>query len=73
MTVPWAKRSTNQTLVTHALVGINAAVFLGMALAGISITSPTTQQLVHWGANWVRLRLAVNGGGCSPACSCTLA
>ena len=52
MTVPWAKRSSNQTLVTHALVGINAAVFLGMALAGISITSPTTQQLVHWGANW---------------------
>ena len=58
MTVPWAKRSTNQTLVTHALVGINAAVFLGMALAGISITSPTTQQLVHWGANWGPLTLS---------------
>jgi membrane associated rhomboid family serine protease/Tfp pilus assembly protein PilF len=58
MTVPWAKRSTNQTVVTHALVGINAAVFLGMALAGISITSPTTQQLVHWGANWGPLTLS---------------
>jgi rhomboid protease GluP len=58
MAAPWAKRSTNQTLVTHALVGINAAVFLGMALAGISITSPTTQQLVHWGANWGPLTLS---------------
>ena len=52
MAAPWAKRSSNQSLITHALVGINAAVFLGMALAGVSLSNPSTQQLLHWGANW---------------------
>ena len=51
MTVPWAKRSTNQSLVTHALVGINAAVFLGWRSPEFPSPVRPTQQLMHWGAN----------------------
>jgi rhomboid protease GluP len=32
-------------------VGINCAVFLAMALNGVGIGYPTTEQLMHWGAN----------------------
>lgn len=30
---------------------MNVAVFIAMVLAGVSLASPTPQQLVHWGAN----------------------
>jgi rhomboid protease GluP len=36
---------------TYVLVGINCAVFLGMVLSGVSIWSPTTNELLQWGAN----------------------
>ena len=36
---------------TYTLVGINCAVFLGMVLSGVSFLSPTTRQLLVWGAN----------------------
>jgi rhomboid protease GluP len=36
---------------TYLLVGINCAVFLAMAARGVSIGSPTPDQLMHWGAN----------------------
>src|SRR5271156_2309095 len=36
---------------TYTLLGINSAVFLGMVLTGVSFLSPTTRQLVLWGAN----------------------
>jgi rhomboid protease GluP len=36
---------------TYLLVGINCAVFLAMVARGVSIGSPTTEQLMHWGAN----------------------
>ena len=38
--------------LTTALVGINLAVFAAMALSGISLSEPTTSQLLAWGANW---------------------
>jgi membrane associated rhomboid family serine protease/Flp pilus assembly protein TadD len=38
--------------VTTALVGINVAVFLAMALSAASFSQPTTTQLLKWGANW---------------------
>jgi len=38
--------------VTTALVGTNVAVFVAMALSGVSLSEPTTQQLLRWGANW---------------------
>lgn len=54
---------------THLLVGINCAVFLAMLAKGISITSPTVEQLMHWGANnagsvliygqWIRIVTAM--------------
>lgn len=36
---------------TYLLVGINCAVFLAMVANGVSIGSPTTGQLMHFGAN----------------------
>ena len=36
---------------TYLLVGINCAVFLAMVANGVSIGTPTTGQLMHWGAN----------------------
>jgi rhomboid protease GluP len=35
---------------TYALLGVNIAVFGWMALHGVSLTDPTTTQLVHYGA-----------------------
>ena len=43
--------------VTRALVGINIAVFVGMALSGVSLSAPTTLQLLRWGANFGPLSL----------------
>src|SRR5664279_239918 len=42
---------------TYVLVGINCAVFLWMVLHGVSVTSPTTNQLIHYGATEVDLML----------------
>lgn len=36
---------------TYVLCGINCAVYLAMVLSGVSFWDPTTDQLVHWGAN----------------------
>ena len=38
---------------TYVLVGINCAVFVWMVLHGVSVTSPTTNQLIHYGATEV--------------------
>ncbi len=43
--------------VTTALVGINAAVFVLMLLAGVPLENPTIAQLIKWGANWGPLSL----------------
>jgi rhomboid protease GluP len=43
--------------VTTVLVGINVAVFVMMALSGVSILEPNLQQLLKWGANWGPLSL----------------
>jgi len=37
---------------TYVLLGINILVFLGMVLSGVSLTSPTSRQLLDWGANY---------------------
>ena len=50
MPVPWLRRSSAPT-VTQIFLGINVAVFLGMALSRVSITDPTTEDLLRWGAN----------------------
>jgi rhomboid protease GluP len=38
--------------VTTVLVGLNVLVFIGMVATGISFTSPTTDDILKWGANW---------------------
>jgi rhomboid protease GluP len=43
--------------LTTVLVGINVAAFVLMALTGVSPLTPTTQQLLKWGANWGPLSL----------------
>jgi membrane associated rhomboid family serine protease len=43
--------------LTYILVGINVAVFLLMTLTGVSLESPTSTQLVKWGADWGPLSL----------------
>src|SRR5882724_105806 len=44
--------------LTQILVGVNVAVFLLMAVSGVSVTSPTGLQLVKWGADWGPLSLS---------------
>ncbi len=55
---PWLRRQSTSRVVTKAIFGINVAVFLGMTLAGVSITDPTSQDIVNWGANWAPLTLS---------------
>jgi membrane associated rhomboid family serine protease len=43
--------------VTHILVGLNVAVFVLMAISGVSLTNPAQSQLIRWGANWGPLSL----------------
>ena len=43
--------------VTKALVGINVAVFVAMALSSMSLGEPTLPQLLKWGANFGPLSL----------------
>lgn len=48
---PWV-RQNNLSVLTKVFLGINVAVFVAMTLGGASISGPTGQQLVDWGANW---------------------
>jgi len=57
MPAPWV-RGIGDRPVTQLIFGINVAVFLGMVLAGVSITDPTSQELLHWGANSGQFTLA---------------
>src|SRR5258708_25509826 len=43
--------------LTMILVAANVVVFLLMAATGISVVSPTSSQLVKWGADWGPLSL----------------
>ncbi len=52
---PWVQgqRSNSASMtVTQIIFGINVAVFVGMALAGASITEPNSADLLRWGANF---------------------
>ena len=48
---PWVRHQESTITLTHILFGINAAVFLGMALAAQTIMDFPVPELVHWGAN----------------------
>ncbi len=57
MPAPWV-RGAGIRPVTQAIFGINVAVFLGMALSGVSVLEPTSADLLHWGANSAQLTLS---------------
>jgi rhomboid protease GluP len=57
MPTPWVRREATIGL-TQVIFGINAAVFLGMALAASTIMDFSPQQTIHWGANWGPLTLS---------------
>jgi membrane associated rhomboid family serine protease/Tfp pilus assembly protein PilF len=56
MPVPWASAVDTSATVTIAFFAINLIVFIAMALEGIAM-NPTSQQLIHWGANFGPLTL----------------
>jgi rhomboid protease GluP len=43
---------TPRVWVTPLLVGINVAVFIAMAAAGVDLWSPSVDSLIRWGANY---------------------
>jgi rhomboid protease GluP len=50
---PWTRQGSSSMVVTQAIFGINVAVFVAMALAGVSMfDNPAGQDLVRWGANF---------------------
>jgi rhomboid protease GluP len=49
---PWLRSQSSSMAVTQAIFAINVAVFVAMALAGVSIMEPTGQELIRWGANF---------------------
>ncbi|MGD0792577.1 MAG: rhomboid family intramembrane serine protease [Terriglobales bacterium] len=49
---PWTRQQSSSMAVTQVIFGINVAVFVAMALAGVSPMAPTNPQLVHWGASF---------------------
>ena len=48
---PRPRRSWQAAPATYALLGINCAVFLAMTLRGVNPVSPTTGNLLLWGAD----------------------
>src|SRR5271168_713905 len=51
-------RGKSAISLTTILVAINVAVFVLMALTGVSLLEPTSLQLVKWGADWGPLSLS---------------
>jgi rhomboid protease GluP len=51
MTAPWTRSGGNSMILTQVFFGICVAVFLAMAAAKGSLDDPTSQELIHWGAN----------------------
>jgi rhomboid protease GluP len=50
MPTPWVRRESSIG-VTQIILGINVAVFLGMALSGSTVMDFPVRELVTWGAN----------------------
>src|SRR5580698_7488398 len=58
MPTPWVRRSESTIGLTQVIFGINAAVFLGMALSGSTFMDFPVRELVQWGANAGALTLS---------------
>ena len=46
------KRRIPRPKVTIAIIAINVAVFIAMVASGVSPVSPTSPDLIRWGADW---------------------
>src|SRR5271156_160004 len=57
MPAPWVRRESSIG-VTQIILGINVAVFLGMALAGSTVMGFSIQESIRWGANVGALTLS---------------
>ncbi len=55
---PWVRRNEATITLTHVIFGINAAVFLGMALGSSSIMDFPGGELIRWGGNFGPLTLS---------------
>ncbi len=51
MRTPWVRPGESAISLTHIIFGINAAVFLGMALSATTIMDFPPAELVRWGGN----------------------
>ncbi|MHB8216863.1 MAG: rhomboid family intramembrane serine protease [Candidatus Sulfotelmatobacter sp.] len=51
MRAPWVRRGESTIGLTQVIFGLNAAVFLGMALSASTIMDFSGPELVRWGAN----------------------
>ncbi|PYX88506.1 MAG: hypothetical protein DMG68_08290, partial [Acidobacteria bacterium] len=51
------QRTASPPSATIALIAINVVVFLIMVARGVSLTAPTTLQMLQWGANFGPLTL----------------
>jgi membrane associated rhomboid family serine protease len=58
MPTPWVRRSESTIGLTQVIFGINAAVFLGMALSASTVMDFPLRELVQWGANFGPLTLS---------------
>jgi len=53
------KRSWASAPATYLLVGINCLVFLAMVASHVSFLSPSPEDLMRWGAEWIRIVTAM--------------
>jgi membrane associated rhomboid family serine protease len=51
MPTPWVRRTESTIGLTQIIFGINAAVFLGMALSSSTVMDFPVRELIVWGAN----------------------
>ncbi len=58
MRTPWVRRSESSISLTQIIFGINAAVFLGMALSSSTFMDFPLNELVVWGGNFGPLTLS---------------
>jgi len=49
---PQRSIASKPALATYVLLAINIAIFIVMVASGVSVTSPETEQVLHWGAEY---------------------
>jgi rhomboid protease GluP len=58
MPTPWVRRTESAISLTQIIFGMNAAVFLGMALSSSTVMDFPVRELIVWGANVGALTLS---------------